>query len=83
MKTQGVIDEIFVSNLDAIKRLNKELLNAHEANANKNSEKAKEFPIWKDTMRNHNKRKCRNYKKGKKYWDWCKFNHLEHMRQVY
>ena len=45
MKTQGVIDEIFVSNLDAIKRLNKELLNAHEANANKNSEKAKEFPI--------------------------------------
>ena len=35
VETQRVIDEILVSNSDAIKRLNRELLKAQEANAKK------------------------------------------------
>ena len=59
VETQRVIDEILVSNSDAIKRLNKELLQAQEANANKNSEKVNNDAVQHDTVRNHNKRHCR------------------------
>ena len=57
-------------------------MKAKEANANENIEKGE--AIQQDTIRNHTKRKCRYYNRGHcKYRDQCKFNHSEHIRQVY
>ena len=84
VETQRVIDEILVSNSDAIKRLNRELLKAQEANAKKSSETVNVDAAQHEIVRNHNKRKCRYYNRGHcKYRDRCKFNHSEHICQVY
>ena len=58
VETQRVIDEILVSNADAIKRLNKEMLTVQEVIANTNIEKDKDEIIQHESFGKQSKRIC-------------------------
>ena len=85
LESQRVIDEILVANTDAIKRIDKELLEVEEGIKKQKLDKAGsiESPI-ENIVKQGMKRKCRYNNRGHcRYRDRCKYYHSESICKIY
>ena len=80
LKSQMVIDEVIVTNSNAIKRLDKEIMQVHIKKERKIIKHSKEVEIAKQKS----KRKCRYFDRGHcKYKEKCKYLHPSDICQKY